>query len=83
MYIYIYTYVCEIYVLCSSRMFAKNIYLLTLCGALQRESSVHDLVTQGFSSDKDDEDMPPPASALAHRAQIILSDSDSEEEVWM
>ena len=36
-----------------------------------------------LAAEEEDDDVPPPASALAHRAQIVLSDSDSEEEVWM
>lgn len=45
------------------------------------EGQVHDLVSRAALEEEDD--VAPAASALAHRAQIVLSDSDSEEEVWM
>jgi len=47
---------------------------------LHDKEHVHNLVANTMEEEEDDA---PPASALAHRAQIVFSDSDSEEEVWM
>ena len=47
---------------------------------LHDERHVHNLIANTMEEEDDDA---PPASALAHRAQIVFSDSDSEEEVWM